>query len=275
MINKKRGQLTIFIIVAVVIVLSIVFYFFATSDVKKIYHPEIVSYKDDVMNCYEDLAERTIDYVSYQGGYYSAPQSSYLEDVYITPYYYEHGDIYVPSIKDIERELENAVDDNFEFCVFNRTNFIIAYDTPRTRVVIKNESIEFIIDLDISITHENKTSILELKDFDLNIPSNLMSIQSFSEFFINSINKTNEEWFEISRYDEFAEKNELYINVLDYANENNTQQVTIYSENIQDYPLAYRFVVNYNYEDLNLPISLTGNYNYEDLNLLLSQGVGK
>lgn len=258
MLNKKRGQLTIFIIVAVVIVLSIVFYFFATSDVKKIYHPEIVSYKNDVMNCYEDLAERTIDYVSYQGGYYSAPQSPYIEGIYITPYYYDHGDSYVPSINNIERELGKAIDDNFESCIFNRTNFIIDYDTPRTRVIIENESIRFIIDLDIAITHENKTSILELKDFDINIPSNLMSIQSFFEFFINSISKTSEEWFEISRYDEFAEKNELYVNVQDYANENNTQQITIYSESLEDYPLAYRFIVNYNYEDLNLPVSLGG-----------------
>ena len=139
----RKAQVTIFIIVAVVIVViaGIVFYvvnsnqknklsqeFFESAEIK----PKLYEIENHISDCITQSTRDSIETIGVQGGYYNKPESSEdyfdLEWTFI-PYYYGGGEFKIPGLDNVEKELSDYVKDNVDVCMegFSMENFEVSY----------------------------------------------------------------------------------------------------------------------------------------------------
>ena len=167
---KKKGQVTFFIIAGLVILLLIgVFVTMIDSDMFSAFlgPPDeikpIVVYTD---SCIESVAEQGAFEMKMQGGYINIPEEleitdSLLDIGFKVPYWFYDGRDYMPSILQLEEQLENYIDDNLAVCLDSyevfETQYEIKKGEPSSSVEISEESIfvETIMPLEIKkIGHE-------------------------------------------------------------------------------------------------------------------------
>jgi hypothetical protein len=107
--KNKRAQVTIFIIVAVVIIVGIVGFFLMTKG-----STSSSSVSTDISNavgdCIEEAAMNAIYWNGLQGGYYNVPEprKSY-EGIFNVPFYWVQGAQVLPSKTVLEQELAKSI----------------------------------------------------------------------------------------------------------------------------------------------------------------------
>lgn len=115
---KKSGQLTIFVIIAIVIIGGIlIFYSFRHSIVGEKIPASIEPVYNNFLSCFEEKVDEGIYYIALHGGYYNVPNETSL--VYFIgdiPYYYLNSKDYIPAMSLIEKELAEYISDNLELC---------------------------------------------------------------------------------------------------------------------------------------------------------------
>jgi len=126
----KKGQLTIFIIVAIVIVALAVLLFIFRGDLisnEDVLSLEASSVKLKIEECMQESFEDSIFVVSLQGGYFDIPENYIdytLDDlgglVYV-PFYVSEGNDFVPSKSFLENQISKATISLSENC-FNFSN---------------------------------------------------------------------------------------------------------------------------------------------------------
>jgi len=132
--NKKKGQVTVFILLGLVFVASISILVYIQQQglvfrTGKLLPTEVIPAVDYVEMCVYDLGREALLLAGHQGGYVELPdyiknnQFAHLGKTIKIPYwYYEGRDIY-PSIEEIETQLGNYVDENIESCLNNLEQF--------------------------------------------------------------------------------------------------------------------------------------------------------
>ena len=113
--KEKRGQVTIFIIVAIVVVgLAVLFYSFYPQ-IRSSFISEVQTPKSFIQNCLEEDIENIVENLSLQGGDIN-PESYYLYNGYKIKYLCYTGEYYTtcmvqePFLKDyIEEQIKNEI----------------------------------------------------------------------------------------------------------------------------------------------------------------------
>ncbi len=193
MVNK-RGQLTIFIIVAILIVASVAGYFVFREQLSQ---EQIPSNFDPVrtafLSCLEEETEVGISVLSSQGGYIEQPEfesgsshmpfSSHLDFLGnpIPYWYYVSGNNIerenVPSEEDMEEDLESYIEDNIRNCdlsSYSEQGYEIAMDFPIGDVNIKNDEVVVDLDMELSMNYLENSAVVS--DHRVSIASNLGSL---------------------------------------------------------------------------------------------------
>ena len=125
---QKRGQLTIFLMFGIIIVIAAIFVSYIQSETPKtkigaeterinsLSVSSLASVKDSIDYCVSDTSSYVVYYTSLQGGYYNVPEpkTQYFGDM---PYYEYKGQNKMPSIKTIESEISNFIFDILPTCV--------------------------------------------------------------------------------------------------------------------------------------------------------------
>lgn len=122
--NFKRGQITIFIIIAIVIVVGALIYFFISySDFTNKDSQEINILRQEVNSCLESVMLNTIFSNGLSGGYYLL-EKDYLifedKDLYFgekVPFYIMNSQQNIPSLSFLENEVALGVNDYLSFCL--------------------------------------------------------------------------------------------------------------------------------------------------------------
>ena len=179
MINKlyKRGQVTIFIIVAILIFAGIFTYFALSGsfsiDVVPVQMEPVYS---AFLECLEQDTQVGISILESQGGYIKLPdfvpgsqhmpfssQLNFLGNP-IPYWYYVSGNNFereqVPSKSDMEIQLEGFIEERFRDCEFQTyrdSGFEISLGKPKADVSIENNKVKVSLDLDLSISKNNES----------------------------------------------------------------------------------------------------------------------
>ncbi|MCW8966042.1 MAG: hypothetical protein OQK82_05060, partial [Candidatus Pacearchaeota archaeon] len=169
MYKNKKGQLTIFIIVGIVIVVSIVLYFVLRSGVGQGYS---ISQTEDIKTfidaCVDETSVDVIERIGLGGGYYYAQDDS-IDGV--TIYYSYYDDKFgVPLREEIEREISDAVTENLFFCLGNFNDFEnVELDVGELEVLttITDESIDLDISYPIRVMSGDNVDVL--RDFETRV----------------------------------------------------------------------------------------------------------
>ena len=159
--QNKRGQVTIFIILAIVVIGAIVLYFTFGDNLKNIRSPETNEINSFVENCIKGTGRDAIYQISQNGGYYLPTEISTSDGI---PYYFYNTENLMPTIKEVEKQLALYINSNLEYCTADFED-LPQYDITAREVTSKVEISDGEITIDVkyplSITKTDKTYLLE------------------------------------------------------------------------------------------------------------------
>jgi len=190
----KRGQVTIFIIIGILIVGSIVIFLAVKEPLKENKTPASVdNLYTYFLSCLEDYTLSGVNVLESQGGYIQMPNfepgSSYMPfssqlDFLGNPipyWYYISGNNIakeqVPTIGFMQEELDNFIDGKIRNCELKNyydRGFEIDFKEPKTKTTIKDGVILVKMDMPINITWENESYLIS--SHSIEVPSNLKKL---------------------------------------------------------------------------------------------------
>lgn len=249
---SSRAQVTVFIIIAIVLVVvgAGVFYLSKVSAGDKAYFnqpsikPQVNSIQNSIVDCISETSKDSLELIGVQGGYYNFPKEYFDLGWSIIPYYYKEGSFLMPDNRFVERELGVYVDDNLGFCLDTLVfeGFELDYKEPRTIVSIKEKEVSFKVDMPVTIKREDKRITFETEEFPLSEKSSLKEMLEIARYVTDS-HKEDPEMVCISCVADMARERELYVDMLDFADETTT--LVVISNNQTSLPYIYEFLNKY------------------------------
>jgi len=246
---NKNAQLTIFIIIAILIIAVIVLFFAFRSGIQreKPTSPEIAPIKNFVEECIYNVGEDALYFIGLHGGYYVPNKFSTSLGI---PYYIKDNKTLMPAKENIELEISKYVDEALLLCAGNFSefnNFQIAQGKPKTSAKIFDERVILNVNYPLTIIREEEKS--RISKFENEIPIRLGRIYNASNFIVNEHLKGE---ICMSCLLELREKENLSIMSQDSPEESSTIIYNIFDENylfegeipeIEKY--LFRFAVEY------------------------------
>ncbi|MEK6820635.1 MAG: hypothetical protein AABX71_02895 [Nanoarchaeota archaeon] len=191
MLNRegKRGQLSIYIIAAIVIVAVLVGWFFLRrGGVIGEIPAEFKPLEETFLSCVEDYGLIGANILGDRGGYIYPPDfvpgteymptSNYLDfkGIGVPYWYYVSGNgvrEQVPSKSDMEEQLETFIDENFEcdFSDFRERGFIVNMGEINSDVKILDDRIDVSVNSDLEASFENES--IRVQKHEKEVKSNL------------------------------------------------------------------------------------------------------
>ncbi len=243
-----RGQVTAFIIFALIIVGIIAgYYIFKSENLKLIssekrINPEIQPIYNYVENCIKETGEDAIEIIGLAGGYYQIPELSI--DLGI-PYYMHEKIDYTPSKEKIEEQISFYINDNLNDCINNFENFpdfLVNSDNVITKTIIEDEKV--VLDLDYRLSVKKGENSYLIEKFNSEIPVRFGVVYDVARNIVANEIKDGK-YICIDCVDYFSEKYDLKVNLFSY-NENDVI-FTIIDENseINSKDFVFNFVNKY------------------------------
>lgn len=241
--KNQKGQMTIFIILAIVIVASIALFFVFRDSIKfKMMSAEAESVYLFVEECINEVGVKVVYDVGAGGGYYFAPNFSTETDI---PYYYSNGKNYMPSKIKIENEISYFVNEKLFFCTRNFvdfTNFEVSQGEIKTDIRIMGDKVVLNVDYPLKITKGKSTSVLG--EFKIEIPVRFGVVyDSVAEIIKEQL---NDEGICLSCILDVSLENDLYFDMIDYDDETVIFIVRDENSNVND--VLFEFVFANRYE---------------------------
>lgn len=252
---KKRGQISVFILLAIVIIIfviavSITFYsskkdvaYFESSSVKV----RLDAVHSSIFNCEEVSAQNALDTIGIQGGYYHKPKEGRIESLEegaFIPYYYHEGRFFIPTKEAMEKELATAYTDYLNDCIVTHSDseFSIKTSSPHTAVYIRENSVVFTTETNVRIEREGHTTYLELEQYPLEIPSALYDMYDLA-YYITESHRQDAAMYCIDCVADRAEEKNLYVDMIPV---NDLTSLLIISENYtRSEPYSFMFLNKY------------------------------
>jgi len=240
MFNKK-GQVTIFIIIAVILIAVIGIFLLLNKDVDgttgDVSSDSVYMF---VEGCIEDTGNDAIYWIGQNGGYFFPPELSIDSGI---PYYYHSGKNYVPYKEQVENEISKYIDNSLSFCTNNFEDFFefdISQGEIKTKTIIKDYEIVVDLEYPLSITRGEETFII--KDWnDIKFATNLGIIHKVIRQFIQE--QLNYGDFCLSCIVNLAGQSNLAVNL------NQIQEGLVFSigneNDLSEFPFEWIFINKY------------------------------
>ncbi len=212
---NKRGQVTLFIIIAIVIIAAIAFIIFLQKNIigRGIPSSDVAEIKQYFSDCFETKTKEGIIFLGKQGGYYSLDgieSINFLDEE--TVYYWKADQNLVPSYETTQNELNNYLNNNVIDC-FSSTSFseyeIIREECAIDSIVSEMVSVEF--NCPITIKKDESSSTIE--SFSINFEAPVKKLLDVSNQIIDEYREESE-YFCITCYDDIAVENNVTITIV-------------------------------------------------------------
>jgi|SRR3989344_3761121 len=211
---KKRGQITIFIILALAVIAGLGAFLFLTNEQaqKETVDPQIAPIFSFVESCIDSVGEHAINTIGKGGGYYHVDYGTPNG----TTYYFDKQENLIPSKTTIEKELGIYVDEFLTECTNNFSqfsDFTITAKRVNTKVTIREKEVIFTVNYPLTIEkNENK---YQLQNFREEIPVRLGTIHTAIQEYANHKDYQIDQVCLSCLY-EISQKYELTVDMYDY-----------------------------------------------------------
>jgi hypothetical protein len=212
---NKRGQLTMFIIIAILVVAGVALFFVFRGDVNDRSSGDIDTL--DVINlveiCLEESVKDALYFVGLHGGYKDFPEESNSVGI---PYYLDGKNSLVPSENKIEKEISEFMTEFISFCVgefeiIQEVNVEILQD-PEVKTSMRDDEIIFDLKYSLRVIKGDSFSIIE--EFSYISSIRLKVLYETSKFIVNS-HLENSGGLCVSCLLEYARENQVGVNMSD------------------------------------------------------------
>jgi len=172
--NSKRGQITVFIILAILIVGVLFLLFYNRTEMGSIFTTS-QSPVDTIQKCIQNSAEEGIIKISNQGGSlepknYILYQDNKVDYICYTEQYYKPCIMQKPLLKqDMEKELKDYLEPRIKDCInslkvsLENQGYGVDYKNPETSVKLIPSSILIDTNIDLKITKESTSTYKNIK----------------------------------------------------------------------------------------------------------------
>jgi len=240
---NKRGQVAIFIIIAVLIIAAFAIYLTinreaegTTGDVSS--DPVYIF----VGGCIEDSLKEVVYSVGQSGGYASTPMYSTVDEI---PYYYYDQKNIMPSLERIEREISEYTAERLYFCTNNFLDFP-EYNIIQGEINIETEikDNEIVIDVEYPLTIEKEGSKSRLKNWEnIKISSRLKAMYLASVKIIQD--QLGREGICITCILDVSLQNDLTIDFIDYGEDTKIFYIKDEKIGLNEEPYEFVFANKY------------------------------
>ena len=214
MYNKKRGQITLIIIIGIVLLLGIALVLFIQKNsftIEKENIPEeIVPLYSFVEGCMEEVSKKDLELIGRNGGYLSIPEHIKLDPFahiaisppnYITPYWWYESNNRAPTNTFIKNQLESSMNEKLKKCINGFKSFkdiqVEELSDISTEVTLADENILFDVQWNLKIS--NQAIKNKIDRFTISQDIRLSRILELARAIMNTENK--EFWFEDFTFD--------------------------------------------------------------------------
>lgn len=244
---EKKGQVTVFIIVAIIIVVGLLVYFSVRGGLINNVNvsPEIRPIYSFVESCLFEVSEDSIYHIGENGGYYIIPTRS---NGLGAPYYFDRGEDLMPSKEIVQEELGKYVNEMMFFCLENFarfSDFEISKGEINTEARIIEDKVLFNMNYPISITKGENNFVLE--NFDVEIPSRLNVVYDVIKMIVEE-QMLDEKNICINCIGDFAFENKVFVSMNDYNEDEIVFSVIDNEIEIKEEEYVYYFAHRYDLE---------------------------
>jgi hypothetical protein len=207
MSKKKRGQVTLFIVIGIIILLT----YFTLSYYKResipeteLIQPELIPVQQYVQSCTKTIAREAIDIIGLNGGYISFPHwiqnnpNSYLQlspiQEFKNPYWWYDGEDAIPPLDFIAKQIEDYTKAGIADCIDNFSAFheqyeIIELETFNVIAEIGEEDVTVKTIYPIEIKDKFNTTLAQLQKFPVTISIRLKKTYELAKTIMERENK--------------------------------------------------------------------------------------
>ncbi len=246
---KKRGQITIFIILGIVLLLVLSFIFYYYNIVRQTYVPEGDSSADSmqvyIQQCIESLSMDGAYHIALHGGYEYSP--SFLGwKGYSFTYKYESGMPVLITRDELESNYENYIRSRLPICVNNfefyrSKGMDVDAGSPDVDVQIFDEKI--LVDVTYPVTAYEGNQIFHLKDFQtVEVDARLGLLHDTAEKLIYFL-ASDPDYLPISKIDDLAVSNDIRI----FYDVKDKSIAFVFRDENSEFPAKYRKYGDYEY----------------------------
>lgn len=185
---KKKGQVTIFVIIAIFIVVAGVgIYLFSSHSSNSSVPKEFSQVNTQFMNCLKQYTKSGISILESQGGYIKEPTfspgsiympfSSQLNFAGVEIPYWNYisgagiSKTQVPTIEDMQKALASYLDNQIKNCYMGNLQsqgYSISYGDPQTKVSISDKYVDVFMKMDLHISKDNVSATISDHDLRMN-----------------------------------------------------------------------------------------------------------
>ncbi|MFH1358618.1 MAG: hypothetical protein ABIH37_01895 [archaeon] len=272
---KKRGeraQGSVYWILPVVVIAAIILFMFVilksvdkVSDEgkkKKIddaFSSQGINLRDSgarslILECIESGSKESVFKIGLQGGYNSPPERSKEIIETFIPYYYYEGEIYMPYLEEVEKEISSYFNDNLKNCINNidLEGFTLNYQNSETKSRIKESYVSFIISLSLNVKKDSILSHIQIDEFQTKINASIYSSLEIADYILES-HKEDSELICMSCIKEMADERNLLVEFTNFGGEEDkyTTFVLISEKGLSEStPFELRFLNKYLFNEI-------------------------
>jgi len=183
---EKKGQITIFIILAIFIVGIVMLLFLIPKNIEKPPGPDTNQVYSYVHSLIENEAFKCLQQIGERGGYYNIPNQVYVND---TSYWYYEGVNAQPFITTIENETSRCINEilknttNKPLEVFGNHSVKISEDRIKSKVRINEWRTTIEVNYPLTVSKGSSTSLIS--DFEVDYRINLLKLYELATGIVN------------------------------------------------------------------------------------------
>ena len=243
----KRGQLTLFIIIAIIIVAAIILVIFLQRGIPgALSEADVAKVKSYVSDCFEQKSKQGILFLAKQGGYYNldtVESINFLDEQ--TAYYWKDNKTLIPSAEIIGSELNEYLNDHVSECFLLQELSNYNFEGTCTATSTISEVIN--VQLNCPVTVRKGTSAATLESFTVNFDAPVVKLLNVSNQLVEEYRK-KPGYVCISCFDEIATQNDTTITVVPitkdiFEPEHVWFLITDKNKRFEDKNITWRFVV--------------------------------
>lgn len=254
---SKRGQISIFFIFVIVLLIAFGFLFYIQDDSVTIKESEIKEYSDInldstslvnyVEDCIKDITLDGLFVLGIQGGYYELPENLYSEDLIDVAYYYSEQEVTMPSVEDMLSQLNLYIEENLDSCVFiieeQYPGYDIQTEQPSIDSVLNDNTLN--INLNYPITFGREDLFNTINEFSVSIENiRLNEIhQAISKFMENQLEEPD--LICTSCLVDIGEEFDLIFDIETLDSGNVLFTISDFNSDLDDEPYFFTFTANY------------------------------
>jgi hypothetical protein len=251
----KRGQVTVFIIVGMVILLavSLMFLFNSILEGDSVETDSVESQgaafvgnavQMYVESCIEQVGDDAITFVAEHGGYYDLPQFSYKD----LPYYLYENRNTIISKNELQHQLSNYMSDEFFFCIQNFDVFESEYDIEQgdvtTETTVSKEHVVFDVTFPLVVNQGAITR--EMTSFSRSLRSQIGTVHSLITDFMQH-QEDDPETLCLGCLKDIVEPHDMRVEILPFEE---GEMIFTFYDDVETPLLEYTFVNKYPFEEL-------------------------